>query len=179
MQQPKTGTAAAGDGRLQKTALWASTFAMLMWSLDTAVTQVSLTAIQADLMMTVTASQWVLSLAIMAVAASVSIAGWLSDRRGAARILRWGLLIYLAATLIVMAAGFLRVSALLMAGRLAQGIGATLTFPTAVALVVTVYPAEQRGKAMGTMFAMTMLVTAVGSAVAGAIGDAAGGPWLT
>jgi MFS family permease len=137
---------------------------------------VSLTAIQADLMMTVTASQWVLSLAIMAVAASVSIAGWLSDRRGAVRILRWGLLIYLAATLIVMAAGFLRVSALLMAGRLAQGIGAALTFPTAIALVVTVYPAEQRGKAMGTLFAMTMLVTAVGPAAAGAIGDAAGWP---
>jgi MFS family permease len=162
----------------QRPALIAGAMGMLAYSLDTAATQVGLPAIQASMEMTAVASQWVFNLPIMIIAAMVGVGGWLGDRKGRVRFFFLGLLIFALATIGAIVSGLVNSAAILMSSRALSGIGVAVFLPATSALVVEVYPVDQRGKAMGTIFAVTMLVTALGPALAGFIVERFGWPWI-
>ena len=77
----------------------AAAAALSAWALDTAGTTVALPTIQTSLGISVTASQWVLNLAFLALAGLVSLGGFLGDRKGRVRIFTIGLLVFLAGSI--------------------------------------------------------------------------------
>jgi MFS transporter, DHA2 family, methylenomycin A resistance protein len=166
----------ANSSKFERLALIAASMGMLGYSLDTAATQVGLPAIQASLQLTAVASQWVFNLPIMIIAALVGVGGWLGDRKGRLRFFLLGLIIFALATVGAIISGLINSTALLMASRALSGIGVAIFLPATSALVVEIYPLEQRGKALGTIFSITMLVTALGPKLAGFIVERFGWP---
>ncbi len=164
--------------RTQKLALTAGAAALSAWALDTAGVTVALPVIQTDLGITITAAQWVLNLAFLALAGLVTLGGWLGDRKGRVVVFRAGLLVFIGGSVVAAGAGLAESYPLLLAARFAAGTGAAMFVPAGTALLIDVYPPDQRGAATGKAFAITMLVTTVGPMLAGAIVQGIGWPWV-
>ncbi len=85
--------------------------------------------------------------------------GMLADRFGAARVLGWAALAWVAATLWIAGAG--AVLPLIFAGRLLLGITEAPTFPAAARAIAAWIPAAQRGRANGLVIAAIGLGSAI------------------
>ncbi|HEY3441280.1 MAG TPA: MFS transporter [Paludibaculum sp.] len=85
--------------------------------------------------------------------------GMLADRFGAARVLGWAALAWVAATLWIAGAG--TVLPLLLAGRLLLGIAEAPTFPAAARAIAAWIPAAHRGRANGFVIAAIGLGSAI------------------
>jgi MFS family permease len=164
--------------RTQRTALAVGAAALSAWALDTAGVTVALPVIQSDLAVSITAAQWILNIAFLALAGLVTLGGWLGDRKGRVAIFRAGLLVFGGASVVAIAAGLVESFPLLLGARFAAGVGAAMFVPAGTALLIDVFPPEQRGAATGRAFAITMLVTTVGPMLAGGIVQGVGWPWV-
>jgi MFS family permease len=162
----------------QRVAMVAAAAALSAWALDTAGTTVALPTIQADLGISVTASQWVLNLGFLALAGLVSLGGFLGDRQGRVRIFSIGLLVFIAGAIGALAAGLAGSTTLLFVARFVEGAGAAMFIPAATALLIDVYPPDQRGAATGSVFAISMGITALGPIVAGILVGSIGWAWV-
>lgn len=85
--------------------------------------------------------------------------GMLADRFGAARVLGWAALAWVAATLWIAGAG--AVLPMILAGRLLLGIAEAPTFPAAARAIAAWIPAAQRGRANGFVIAAIGLGSAI------------------
>ncbi|MFJ8623990.1 MFS transporter [Kitasatospora sp. NPDC093550] len=104
------------------------------------------------------------------------LGGRLTDRHGGRPVLRWGLaLLGAASVLCALAPDY----AVLLASRFVQGAGAALTAPAAVAVVRVLHPrpADYR-RAMATWGGLSVLGATVGSVVSGAVAAAVSWRWL-
>jgi MFS family permease len=146
------------------------------WAIDMAATQVGLPTMQADLGISVTASQWILNITLMFLAGVVTVGGALGDRLGRLRVFRLGLLILLAGAAVTLAGGLISSFPIVMVGRAAEGLGAALFLPASTALLLDVYPLAERGGAQGKMMMISMAVTAFAPTVVGLVIQAASWP---
>jgi len=163
---------------LKSAALIASIMGLSAWSMDVAATQVALPTIQTSLDMSVTESQWVINISLMMLAGLVTLGGWLGDRHGRVRVFRFGFIILLLGALGTLFSGLAHQNATLFAARAVEGIGAALLIPATTALLIDVFSIEERGKAMGTVFGVTMAVVAIGPIIAGAIVQTLSWAWV-
>lgn len=100
-------------------------------------------------------------------AAALLVGGWLSDRLGARRLLIAGLVVFGAAS--VLCAGAPSWTALL-AGRVAQGLGAAAMLPASLAVLTGIWSGEPaRSRALGVWSGASALATALGPAVGGLV----------
>lgn len=99
----------------------------------------------------VTAS-WIANSYLLAAAAFLVPFGRIADIRGRKRLFLNGMWVFSAGTVLCMVAPTVET---LLAFRVLQGIGSAMIFGTSVAIVTSVYPANERGKALGLT---TMLV---------------------
>ncbi|MER7844091.1 MFS transporter [Kitasatospora sp. NPDC096077] len=109
-------------------------------------------------------------------AALLLLGGRLTDRHGGRRMLRWGLVLFAAASIAcALAPGY----PALLAGRFVQGAGAALTAPAAVAVVRRLYPepAAYR-RAMATWGGLSVIGATAGSVVSGAVAAVVSWRWL-
>lgn len=97
------------------------------------------------------------------------LAGPYSDRIGRKPFLVIGPLIMGLATL---AAAIAPTFALIIAARIASGIGAAVIFPNANATVADVYPFRERGKAVATVIGLNTMASVIGVPVAGIVAEA-------
>ena len=83
--------------------------------------------------------------------------------------------IFLSGTIIVLGSSLLailsRSPALLIASRAIQGIGTAMIFSTAMAIVLSVYPLEERGKTLGIIVASTYSGLSLGPFLGGLLTD--------
>jgi multidrug resistance protein len=97
--------------------------------------------------------------------------GRLADRIGRRRPMLWGL-VGLGATTLLFA--FSRTFPLLVLARVLQGISASATWVTGLALLADHFPAERRGRAMGTAFACANVGVLLGPPASGWLAEHAG-----
>ena len=178
MTAPAAATPPAAQTPEQRIALIAAAAALSAWALDTAGATVALPSIQADLGISITASQWVMNLAFLSLAGLVTLGGWLGDRKGRVPMFSAGLLIFLVSAALAVASGLMGSSTLLFVARFIAGAGAALFVPAGTALLVDVFPPAQRGAATGKAFAITMGITALGPIIAGLLVQGAGWAWV-
>jgi EmrB/QacA subfamily drug resistance transporter len=96
---------------------------------------------------TQTELQWIVDAYALAFAALLLPAGALGDRFGRKPVLAVGLALYGLASLIAI---FVHSPGELIALRVAMGVGAAFVMPVTLSVITTIFPPEERGKAVGT-----------------------------
>ena len=89
---------------------------------------------------------WLATIFLITTAVLLLPAGKLSDIYGRAKFMKIGIIIFSLGSL---SCGFSNSGILLLIFRLFQGIGSSLMFATATAILVSVFPVKERGKVIG------------------------------
>lgn len=144
------------------TSILASSLAFI----DGSVVNVGLSAIGRDFGGGGADLSWVVNGYLLPLSSLLLLSGALGDRYGRKRVLVAGIGVFALASLFCALAPSL---ALLVAGRLLQGIGAAMLLPNSLAVLSATFQGKKRGRAVGTW--------AAAGAAAGAIGPLLGG-WL-
>src|SRR4051794_1182363 len=135
--------------------------------LDVTVVNVALARIGHGLEAGTTALQWVVDGYTLVFAALLISGGALSDRLGARRVLLAGLALFVAASA---ACGLAPSAPVLVAARVAQGVGAALVVPASLALVRAAYADRAaRARALGVWGGIAGVAAASGPLVGGAL----------
>jgi EmrB/QacA subfamily drug resistance transporter len=139
--------------------------AQFMVVLDFSIVNVALPSIQRDLHVATTTLQWLISGYAVAFSGFLLLGGRLADVYGRARLFRIGLVVFVVASV---SGGLAVEPGLLIASRLAQGVGAALLAPAGLALLVTSWPGQQeRSRALGTYGAVVSAGFASGAVLGG------------
>lgn len=161
-------TQASGPDPRRWWALGAMVASMLVLGFDMTILNVALPTMAQQLGATTGQQQWMADAYVVVFAALMLPAGLLGDRFGRRRMLITGLGIFLVGSLI----GSLTTSVgAVIAARAVMGIGGALVMPLAMAVLPTLFPAEERTKAMGIVTAASALGLPLGPLVGGFLLD--------
>jgi EmrB/QacA subfamily drug resistance transporter len=125
---------------------------------------IALPSIGRELKMDAVLLGWVATSYILASATLLLPFGRLADIRGRKRIFIYGIITYTIASLLL---SFVPSASALISLRVVQGVGSAMIFSTAIAIVTSVFPAGERGKALGITAAMTYLGLSLGPVLGG------------
>jgi MFS transporter, DHA2 family, multidrug resistance protein len=109
---------------------------------------------------------WILDAYAIVFAGSLLTAGALGDRFGRKRALLAGLLVFGSGSLI---AGVATSASQVIAGRAVMGIGAALVMPATLSIITTIFPPEERNRAIGVWAGFAGAGGAIGPIVSGAL----------
>jgi len=149
--------------------------AMFLIDLDFFALNLSIPRMAQDLNDSATNMQWVVSGYMLALGAFLIPGGRLGDVFGRKRMLIIGLAVFGVAAVLCGTAGSTEV---LVAFRVAQGMGAAIAFPICIAVVTAAFPAERRKRAIGNLYGVGALATAIGPFVGGAVTGTLGWRWV-
>ena len=125
---------------------------------------IALPSIGRELKMDAVLLGWVATSYILASATLLLPFGRLADIRGRKRIFIYGIITYTIASLLL---SFVPSASALISLRVVQGVGSAMIFSTGIAIVTSVFPAGERGKALGITAAMTYLGLSLGPVLGG------------
>jgi EmrB/QacA subfamily drug resistance transporter len=164
-------TTASAPTRPGRWALPITAGAGFLAGLDTTAVNLALPDIQRALAADLSELQWVVTAFALLSAALLVTAGNLSDRFGRRRVFVAGLLAFAGSS----AACGLSLSALLLdLARAAQGAAAAVVAAGGLALLASIYPPAERGRALGVSSAIAALSFVVGPLVGGVLTDTLG-----
>lgn len=155
--------------RMERWVLASAVLSSSMAFIDSTALSVALPAVQADMNATGADLLWVANGFSVPLAALLLLGGCLGDAFGRKRILVVGIVTFTAASL---ACGLAPGVGALIGGRVAQGIAGAVMIPGALALISTFVGTAQRGRAIGTWSAFTVLATALGPLLGGLLAGA-------
>ena len=115
--------------------------------------------------------QWLATGHLVATSALLMPMGRLSDMIGRKRVYLWGLMIFTLGSLL--AAFAPNLTALIMF-RILQGMGVGLVHGNQMAIMTSIFPAEERGKALGMHMTLVGSALIIGPAIGGIMIDAFG-----
>jgi EmrB/QacA subfamily drug resistance transporter len=151
--------------------LAATILASAMAFIDGSVVTIALPVLQRDLGAGLAELQWVVNGYTLFLGALILIGGAAGDRLGRRRVFVWGIAVFAAASL---ACALAPGAPALIAARAVQGVGAALMVPQSLAIIAASFPAEVRGRAIGTWAGASAITTALGPAVGGLLIDTLG-----
>lgn len=111
-------------------------------------------------------AQWVLNASLLPLAGLLVLGGRLGDLLARRRIFLLGTALFGGASAI---AGLAPEFWILLAARVAQGCGGALMLPATVAIISSVYPPEDRGRALGAMGGTAAIAGALGPTIGGTL----------
>jgi EmrB/QacA subfamily drug resistance transporter len=153
-------------------ALAVSVSALFLTLLDVSIVTVALPSIGRGLGADASQLQWVVSGYALAFGMVPIIGGRLGDDRGRKPMLLIGIAAFVACSALV---GLAPNPAVIIVGRVLQGLAGGLLNPQVSGIVQQLFPPAERGKAFGAIGAAVGIATAAGPVVGGAI-IALGGP---
>ena len=140
--------------------------------IDANAVNLALPAIRNDLGGGISGAQWTIDAYNVTFAAVLLTSGSLGDRFGRRTLLRIGLVMFVAASLVCAAASSLPV---LLAARAIQGIGAALMLPQGLAITAAAFPNPiERARATAAWAMAAALSTAIGPILGGVLTDCLG-----
>ena len=151
-------------------------FAQFMVVLDATVVNVALPSIQQDLGLSEANLQWIVNAYALAFGGFLLLGGRAGDLLGRKRLFLFGLVVFTIASLLN---GLAVDSAMLIACRGLQGLGAAFISPAALAIISTTFEeGSERAKALGVWAAIAIGGSAVGLIVGGALTQLLSWPWI-
>src|SRR4051794_6763892 len=139
--------------------------------LDESIVNVALPSIRTDLGYSQAGLAWVVNAYILAFGGLVLLGGRTADLLGRRRVLLAGIALFGTSSLL---AGLAPSTLLLDAARAAQGVGAAMATPAALALVTQLFPEpDERAQALGIWGALSGLGFAIGILLGGLLTEAA------
>lgn len=169
------GRAANAPHPLRWTALGLLGLAQLMLILDITVVAIALPDMGAELDLSRAALTWVVSGYALTFGSLMLLGGRAADLFGPKRIVLAGLAVFTVASL---AAGFATGAPLLLASRIAQGVGAAMLSPAALSVVVRLFDGDERNRALGIWSALGGGGAALGVLLGGLITAGPGWAWV-
>ena len=170
------GPSAGAAGPRLGLALLVIATAQLMVVLDATIVNVALPHIQRALSFSGFGLEWVVNAYTLAFGGLMLLGGRAGDLLGRRRVFLAGLVLFSAASL---AGGLATSQAWLLAARAAQGAGAAMIAPAALALITTTFREGQpRNRAMGVYAAMSVAGGAVGLIAGGLLTSYASWRWV-
>ncbi len=163
-----------GDGRLGG-VLAATALALFVTNLDFFALNLALPDMARDLGVAVTDIQWVISGYMLALGACFIAGGRLGDVLGRRRMLVAGLVVFGGTSLIC---GLAPSAGVIIAFRVVQGAGAAILFAVAIAVVTNAFPEERRRRAIGNLYGLGAVATAVGPFLGGMLTEALSWRWV-
>ncbi|MDQ3890631.1 MAG: MFS transporter [Actinomycetota bacterium] len=155
--------------------LAAVAFGLFMIMLDNTVVNVALPSIQRDLHIGLSELEWIVTGYALTFAALMLTGGKLADLLGRRLIFVVGLGIFTASSLVCGLAG---TGDVLIAARIAQGIGAALMNPATLSIISATFPPNERGMAIGIWAGVSAMALAIGPLVGGLIVEHINWNWI-
>jgi EmrB/QacA subfamily drug resistance transporter len=145
-------------------ALGAMCFALFMIMLDNTVVNVALPSIQRSLNASTASLEWTVNAYTLSFAVLLVTGGRLGDLFGRRKLFLAGVVIFAGSSAAI---GFSPNDTWLVAWRAVQGSGAALMMPATLSIITNAFPAEERGKAIGTWAGVSALALAIGPVLGG------------
>lgn len=143
---------------------------------DASIVNVALPSIRSSLHFSVQNLQWVLSAYLLTYGGFLLLGGRMADLLGRRRVLVTGIGLFGVSSLI---GGLSPNSGMLVAARLAQGVGAALMLPAALSILTTTFnEGSDRIKAISAWGAVAGLASAVGVFLGGVLSQTLGWRWV-
>ncbi|HYH50238.1 MAG TPA: MFS transporter [Acidimicrobiia bacterium] len=139
---------------------------LVMVVMSVAGLNVALPSLQSDLSATASELQWIIDSYALVFAALLLPAGAIGDRFGRKRALVLGLVIFAAGSVV---GGIGTNAAQIIAGRIINGIGAAFVMPATLSLLTTIFPPNERRKAIALWAGFAGAGGALGPIVSGAL----------
>jgi EmrB/QacA subfamily drug resistance transporter len=164
-------TTDAGGNR-KSLILAAMIFAVAMTFIDQTIVSIAVPKIQSELHLSINAVQWVVNAYLLALAAAFAFGGRLSDMIGHRRMVVIGIVVFAVAST---ACGLTPTGSFaepwIITWRIIQGFGGAIMYPAALAIVVSAFPARERGRAMAIFFGVAGGLTAIGPILGGYLSE--------
>jgi EmrB/QacA subfamily drug resistance transporter len=164
----------SADPRRWWALVWLS-LAQLMVILDVTVVNVALSSIGTDLHLNRAWLTWVVTAYTLCFGGLLLLGGRLADALGRRRVFLAGLGLFTVASL---ASGLAQAVTVLVAARAAQGVGAALLSPAALAIITTTFHGQERNRALGIWAAIAGAGAAVGVLASGLLVEYASWRWV-
>jgi len=146
-----------------------------MATLDGNIVNVALPTIGRELGATVGGLQWIVNAYVLAITATLLVAGRIGDRLGHRATYAGGLVLFTVGSALCGIAPGLRE---LVAARILQALGASAMMAIGPAVVTAAFPPERRGRALGTVGAVVAIGLTAGPPLGGAIVAALSWRWV-
>jgi EmrB/QacA subfamily drug resistance transporter len=156
-------------------ALLAMMFGLFMALLDVTIVTIALPTIVQQLHTDLTTAGWVLDAYNLVFAVLLVTVGRLADLFGRKLVFLAGMAVFSLGSLLC---GLAPTIGWLIAFRAVQGIGAAVLNPVSLAILVAIFPARQRGAAIGLWGAAAGLASALGPVLGGLIVQNVGWNWI-
>jgi len=143
--------------------------------LDNHMLNVSIPTIRADFRVDVATVQWLTSGYMLVIGSLLLTASRLADVYGRKRLYLIGMALFIGASVL---AALAPTAYALIACRLLQGIGSALVQGVGMAIIVTVFPQHERGRALGLNVATVALGAFTGPILGGIISELFGWRWI-
>ncbi len=174
-QSPPTRGSVPVSDQTKRLALISAILASTIAAVDSSAVNVALPAISRDLGGGFAAQQWVSNSYLLTLSALILLAGSLTDRLGERPVFTAGVLGFgIGSALCALAPSV----GVLIVARALQGVSGALLTPAALAIIVAVFPREERGAAIGRWTAWGGIGILAGPLLGGQIVDSASWRWI-
>jgi EmrB/QacA subfamily drug resistance transporter len=162
---------ATGSRRL----LFAMALASGITSVPSAAIVLALPTIHQHFNASLTELEWTVTGYLLAYSSLMIAAGRLADVFGRVRLLRWGTVVYMAASV---PAALATDPTILIVGLVGVGVGAAVLTPASLAIVTNSFRGERRGMAVGVWGGASALLSGVAPAIGGVFTQETSWRWI-
>ncbi len=140
--------------------------ATFMSTLDGSIVNVALPDMASKLNVGMSGITWVVTSFLITVAATILIFGRLGDMIGKTKVFKFGVVLFTIGSLLC---GLTSSLTLLVTARVIQAVGASATMATNQGIITHVFPANERGRALGVLGTFVALGSMAGPPIGGII----------
>lgn len=137
-----------------------------MSCLDSSIVNVALPVMANKLGVTMASIEWVVTSYLIVISSTILIFGRLGDIKGKTTVFKFGIILFTIGSLLC---GITNSLGVLIIARVVQAIGAAATMATSQGIITHVFPANERGRALGVSGTFVALGTMVGPPLGGFI----------
>lgn len=146
-----------------------------MSTLDASIVNIALPKISAKLSLAMAQTEWVATSYLMAICAAVLFFGKLGDSAGKIKVFKAGTFVFLLGSALC---GFSTSLPFLIVSRVIQALGASITMANSMGIITDIFPAKERGRALGLIGTFVSLGSIAGPSIGGVIVSSLGWEYI-